>query len=101
MKWTAQDARRVRAILDHIAAKTEGGQKGFAAQIGLKSRQSVGNWRTRGRVPREYHAAVIAAAAPEMTVTPAMLDPTTRAVVAHLNATPVRVREIEEAHDGK
>lgn len=101
MKWTAQDMRRVRSILDHIAAKTEGGQAGFAKRLGLASRQSVGNWRTRGRVPQEYHAAVIAAAAPEVIVTPAMLDPVTRAVVAHLNATPVRVREIEEASDGR
>lgn len=101
MKWTAQDVRRVRAILDHIAAKTEGGQTAFAAQIGVKGRQNVGNWRRRGRVPQAWHAAVIAAAAPEMIVTPAMLDPTTRAVVAHLNATPVRVREIEEAADGR
>jgi len=101
MKWTAQDARRVRAILDHIAAKTEGGQTGFAKWLGFESRQRVGNWRTRGRVPQEYHAPVIAAAAPEMIVTPSMLDPVTRATVAHLNAVPVRVRDIEEANDGQ
>lgn len=101
MKWTAQDARRVRSILDHITAKTEGGQTGFAKLLGLASRQRVGNWRTRGRVPQEYHAAIIAAALPEMIVTPGMLDPVTRTTVAHLNATPMRVSELKGDFDGR
>lgn len=95
MKWTTKDKRRVQAILDHIAAKTEDGLAGFARQIGRQSRQVVNNWRHRGRVPPAYHAHVIAAAAPEMTVTAPMLDPVTREVSAHLNRVPFAVSQIK------
>ena len=68
MRWTTKDARRVRAILDHITSKTEGGAAGFATSLKL-SRQVVNNWRRRGRVPIAHHAAVIRSAAPEISVT--------------------------------
>lgn len=83
MQWTTTDARRVRAILDHIAGKIEGGAAGFAARLNL-SRQVVNNWRRRGRVPIHHHAAVIRHAGPEMTVTAAMLDPVSRAAERNL-----------------
>jgi hypothetical protein len=100
MKWTKDDVLRVRAILDLIASKTDGGKAGFSRELGLEDRRRLDNWRRRGRVPQEHHAAVIAAAAPEMVVTPAMLDPAVRAVVAHLNAMPVRVSDLKEKVNG-
>ena len=84
MRWTTKDMRRVRKILDHVAKKTEGGHAGFATALRLNSRQVVNNWRRRGRVPLEHHTAVIEAAAPEMTVTPAMLDPVSRAATRNV-----------------
>lgn len=96
MRWTKKDALRVRSILDHIAAKTDRGKTGIATQLGV-SRQIVGNWYSRGRIPLAYHAGIIAAAKPEMTVTAAMLDPSIRSAAAHLNALPVQINEIERA----
>lgn len=84
MRWTTKDMRRVRKILDHVASKTGGGHAGFAEALNLRSRQVVNNWRRRGRIPFEHHAAVITAAAPEMIVTPAMLDPVSRAATRNV-----------------
>lgn len=76
MRWTENDKKRVRVILDHITADTS--QAEFSRSLGEKSRATVNNWRRRGRVPVEHIPAVIKAAAPAMTVTAGQLHPNAR-----------------------
>lgn len=75
MAWTKVDRARVGRIIDHCASKYRGGQAEMARELGLGGRAKVTNWRKRGQIPVEAHAAIIRAAKPEMAVIPAELHP--------------------------
>jgi hypothetical protein len=77
-RWTKKDKDQVRAILEHAVSKLRGGQAELARLGGIESRSVVNGWAKRGQVPIEYHALVIAQAAPERLVTPGMLHPAAR-----------------------
>lgn len=85
MRWTSNDKKRVRAILDRITASTS--QAEFARSLGEnKSRATVNNWRRRGRVPLEHIPAVISAAGEcGQTVTAGQLHPDARLIEQQLH----------------
>lgn len=95
--WTKKEAKRVRDLIDLLAACVEGGQSGIARELELQDRRVVGNWRSRGRIPMDQHGAFIGlfsqrvpdCAAP----TPEMLHPTVRAVSAMKARVPAQVQE--------
>lgn len=58
MRWTKKDQSYVRQVIDFIASNTDGGLSGFARDLGA-SRQVVGNWRARGKIPPKMHGIVI------------------------------------------
>lgn len=85
MKWTQKDQRLVREVIAHCAAKCRGGQAELARELGLSGRSTINAWATRGKIPIQYHPAIIRRAHPEMVVTGAQLHPNARLVVKQIS----------------
>jgi hypothetical protein len=78
--WTKTDINRVRALLQELAARMDGGFAAIARECKTATRQAVSKWGTKGRIAVPHHPTIIRLAHDLLgrQVTPADLHPAGR-----------------------